>query len=216
MMAKLFRLRFARFLKFKTFFAIRPTDCQQINKISGSTDVKKRVAEFSVAAPDCKCEGERCSEFSSRPVNDTETLTRFIFSPVHISKNKTGLSAVKPSAFSYAETAGCSVQRDSIATNEELHLWMNAYKRSQPDHLLQGVLSAKCATVRDIKVDGKKRATGVYDTAEKLNPSHAEIFHTEHVLDEDRLEIRRELMAAFSSAHLIPPNIYRNGALTSS
>jgi hypothetical protein len=210
-MAKLFPLLFVRFLRAKAPTSVGLVNCRKINQLSGLVDSKKRVAEFAAAAPNCTCEAEVCSEFSSAIVADIEVLSRFIFSPIHISES--GRSTIKPSAFSYAETGGCSVQRESIATDQELGQWMAGYKHAQSGHLWQGVLTAKCLTVRNIKVSGAKRAAGVYDTAEKSNPSHAEIFHTEHVLEEDRLEIRRELMIAFNSNRLISPNVYRGGTL---
>lgn len=54
----------------------------------------------------------------------------------------------------------------------------------------------------------------VYDTAEPKNQAHAEIFQTEHVIDDaDKLELKFELFTKFSNGHLTKPDSYRGGDL---
>jgi hypothetical protein len=68
--------------------------------------------------------------------------------------------------------------------------------------------------VRDIRVGEVQQAVRVYDTAERSNPAHAELFKTQFVSDEgDANEMRRHLMAAFSDGMPINAKEYRGGAV---
>ena len=76
-------------------------------------------------------------------------LTRFIFSPIHINK-KTG--AVLSSAFSYANTSGCSVQREGFASAEELNRWLTKYLESNSEHHWMGTLDCNSALVKSLEL----------------------------------------------------------------
>ena len=80
-----------------------------------------------------------------------------------------------------------------------------------------GTLESSCKSIREIQLRDKAiRVLAVYDTAENGNPAHAEIFQTEHVVDEiDRPELRFEMLKSFSNGVLTEPGAYRAGALTS-
>lgn len=170
------------------------------------------MRDFGLAAPNCVCELQKTSPHSPISVASSETLTRFIFSPVHVSKKN---GKVLPAAFSHAATKGCSVQRESIATNEELTQWIGSYAQKNSTHAWVGTLASNCQSIRQIKLsDGIARVFAVYDTAEPGNQAHAEIFQTEHVLEDgDRIEQRAELFKRFGHGVLTDPSNYRSGAL---
>lgn len=78
-----------------------------------------------------------------------------------------------------------------------------------------GTLTSDCQSLRDIQLSDKtSRVVAIYDTAEPENPAHAEIFQTEHVIeDADRLELRAEIYRRFDNGVLTIPSAYRSGAL---
>jgi hypothetical protein len=172
-----------------------------------------RVQAFNTKAPDCMCEQHRTSKYSKKVVGDGEILARFVFSPIHFDNKK---SRLKPSLFSHAENKGCSIQRESIATTEELRIFVSNFLRNGKFEWM-GVVTAQCEKVRAIRIDGKDQKTVcVYDTAEKVNPAHAEIGLTNLALEEaDANEMRRHLMLVFNCDSPISPRIYRKGGLNS-
>lgn len=121
-----------------------------------------------------------------------------------------------PSIFSQIENSGCSVQREDLACNDELKLWLHsALAGNGQPQTWGGVVQAKCDDLRQIEVDDSmKRALAVYDTAEKNNPSHAEIFQTQYVIDAaDAGEIRSKIFKAFGGGPVIKPSHYRENFL---
>lgn len=139
-----------------------------------------------------------------------EQLALFVFSPLHFGKK-----GIKPSIFSHVYTRGRSVQRDTVASEQELVEFARNFLGSREDFVWKGVLSAGCDSVRQIALGlSSGRSLCVYDTAEKNNPAHAEICQAKYVIDEaDRNELRAELFAAFNKGVIISPQFYRNGAV---
>lgn len=174
-----------------------------------------RVAEFGRAAPNCCCELQTTSPHSPGTVTNEEQLTRFIFSPIHVNMKN---GKVKPSAFSHASTMGCSVQREALASSNELSTWIQAYLIKNAQHQWMGTHTSSSKTVREISLNNSaNRMLAVYDTAEPKNQAHAEIFQTEYVIDEaDAIELRAELLRKFSNGILSKPAAYRNGILVQS
>ncbi len=188
-------------------------DCHAINLASGITEPQKRVAEFGRAAPNCCCELQTTSPYSPGTIKNEEQLTRFIFSPVHVnSKN----GKVKPSAFSHISSMGCSVQREDVASTNELNNWLHSYLTKNNNHQWMGTLTSFTKTVREINPNNSEnRVIAVYDTAEPNNLAHAELFQTEHVIeDADSIELRAELLKNFSNGILTKPTEYREGQLS--
>ena len=179
--------------------------CRHLNR--RTADDRQRVAAINSEAPDCHCEKFRTSRYSPRPVEGAETLARFILTPIHFKKGK-----FLPSIFSQAGTEGCSIQRESLASTNELAALVRGMTASGKQNWY-GVLSATCQSVRDIKIAGKEfRTLCVFDTSNKHNPAHAELCHSQHVIEEaDRLEVRRHLFAAFGSGAYVTPANYRSG-----
>ena len=183
-------------------------DCQGINHHARN---EKRVSEINSLAPDCKCEQYRMSKYSPNIVVDTEKLSRFVFSPYQVDRK----GKLKPSAFSHVYNKGCSIQRDSLADNEEIFLFVNRFLGNRDDYIWRGVLVADCSVVRNIFIKSQmKRAVCVYDTGTKDNPSHGEICQTHHVLDEDdKIELRHDLLMAFGNKRIISPDQYRSSSI---
>lgn len=194
--------------------AHRGLDCQAINLASGAINPESRAREFGLSAPNCVCEHQTTSPYSLSPVSNIESLTRFIFSPIHISKKN---GRILPSAFSHVATKGCSVQREEIATTSELKQWIDSYQQKNSAHTWIGTLASNCKSIREIQLSDKAiRILAVYDTAEDGNPAHAEIFQTEHIIEEvDRPELRAEILRSFGNGVLTEPSAYRSGALWS-
>ena len=152
------------------------------------------------------------SKHSPHPVENSETLARFIFSPMLFDR-KTGKA--KPNAFSHVNSRGCSIQRDSITTNDELFSFVKQFLIGKDDRAWKGVLHAQCSNIRNISSDDSvRREVCVYDTATLGNPAHGELFQSQYVVDEaDRVELREKLFIAFGNGGMIPPLQYRDGAV---
>lgn len=189
----------------------RHRHCRRINSRTQSS--ARRVSELDCASPNCACERFRMSAHSPRPVGQSENLARFVFSPLHLTKK----GDLNPSFFSHVTTKGCSLQRDSIATEEELREFVQAFLSRDTKRSWKGVVSARCADVRSItpgsSADGVRRAICVYDTAEEGNPAHAEMCSARSIQEADAAELRRHLMAAFGDGKILEPGAFRGGAI---
>ena len=149
------------------------------------------------------------SKHSPRPVAEPEILSRFIFSPIHVRKN----GSLKPSIFSHVHTKGCSIQRDSVASTDEIAAFIKSFLTKRNDFVWIGVLSGQCQGVRDIRAnESNDRAVCVFDTAKPENPAHGEMCQTHYIIDEaDKLELNRKLLATFGDGAIIKPSHYQNG-----
>ena len=186
-------------------------DCIEINqRTRGHTE---RVAEINSAAPDCTCELTQMSSYSSGPVSASESLARFIFSPVHVRPN----GSLKPSVFSHVASKGCSIQRDSIASSTEIGTFIVAFLSSNESLGWLGLLIGRCEYVREIRVgDSIHPAVCVYDTGNSDNPSHGEMGQTHYVVNEaDGPELRRRLFVAFNNGEMTQPTGFRAGQIWS-
>lgn len=182
------------------------SECQGINLRAQNN---QRVSEINASVPDCGCEKYRMSAHSPDVVDDSEKLARFVFSPYQVDKK----GKLKPSAFSHVYDKGCSIQRETIAENDEILLFINQFLEKREDHVWKGLLVAESSAVRKILIKNtSRRAACVYDTAEKENPSHGEICQTQHVIEDDeKVELRHDLLMAFGNEEIIPPAQYRKG-----
>jgi hypothetical protein len=131
--------------------------------------------------------------------------------------DRTGI-CVKPNFFSHVHRKGCSLQRESRATDTELIRFVDNFfaTNTTADAAWYGVLSANCNTVRSIRAPSSPddRATCVYDTGEPENPAHAEIFQTTHIKEADELELRKDLlMSVFQNGLFTKREEYRGGAI---
>jgi hypothetical protein len=144
-------------------------------------------------------------------VADSEKLGRFVFSPFQVDKK----GRLNSGAFSHVHQKGCSIQRESIACNDEMLLFIRGLLEGRDDLAWKGLLVADSSAVRKILTqNATRRAVCVYDTAEQENPSHAELCQSQHVLDkDDELELRHDLLMAFGDKVIISPTQYRGGEI---
>lgn len=152
------------------------------------------------------------SKYSPGVVKDIEIIVRFVTSPMFFNSRTRKLKA---NFFSHVTSAGCSIQRNSIALDAELSDLICKSLSRDSDSLWIGVLSAQCNNLREIKIENvPSLSLCVYDTANKENPAHGEICATQDVLEpEDLVELRGALFAAFNDGNIIPPIEYRDGAV---
>lgn len=156
----------------------------------------------------CACEEYRMSQYSPRPVSESEVISRFVFSPIHTHK-KTG--DILPSVFSHAFTKGCSIQREKNASDEEITKFVGDFLALDIKFSWNGVLMANCGDLRSIKIDSnKERAFCVYDTSEENNPAHAEFGQSQQIAEADMVELRHDMFMVFSQGKKILPINYRN------
>jgi hypothetical protein len=130
--------------------------------------------------------------------------------------NKSG--GIKTNFFAHVLNVGCSVQRENVATDDQLIvLASDAIARAisrDPKSSWYGVLLAKTEDLRKISIgSNNERTVCIYDTALKLNPAHAEISISRNLEEDDIVELRHELSKAFSSSKVVSPNLYRNGRI---
>lgn len=181
-------------------------NCQKIH--IDTYDSKERVREIYEAASSCACEAYTVSKYSTEPVRDSEVISRFVFSPIHIDK-KTG--DIKPSVFSHAFTKGCSIQRETKASDDEITKFVGDFLALDKKFSWNGVLIANCGDLRSINIDSnKERAFCVYDTAEEANPAHAEFGQSQEIAEADIVELRHDMFVAFSNGKKVLPKDYRN------
>lgn len=186
---------------FNRFFGKKP-DCQKVH-LDTYNSKEKRVHQINVVAPDCCCEASSMSEFSPSPIKDEELVARFVFSPLHVNKR----GDIKPSVFSHIYNRGCSIQRETKASNEEINSFLVNFLSGDAKRSWSRVLLAKCGDLRKILIEDK-RALCLYDTASEDNPAHGEICVSREIPEADQLELRHAIKQAFSEAIL--PNDYRN------
>ena len=149
------------------------------------------------------------SRHSPGPVENDEQIARFVFSPVHVTRN----GALKPS-LTHADHKGCSVQRVSIASDEELSTFVKSFLEINSQCAWLGVVTASCNEIRRMSVPNENRidrAACVYDTAEPNNAAHAEICRARDFADADPLELRRELLRLFEDGAMADRQTYRAG-----
>lgn len=151
------------------------------------------------------------SSHSPSVIENSEVFSRFLFSPIQIDKK----GKFKPSSFSHVHTRGCSIQRDSIANNDELLAVINYVLQLGDDRAWKGVIFGDCNEIRNIMDDSAThRLVCTYDTANPDNPAHAELFQSQYIIDEaDALELRHNLFVAFGNGNIVSPSKYRSGSV---
>lgn len=153
------------------------------------------------------------SPYSQYPVKDSEKVARFVFSPLSFNEKT---QKVKNNIFGHAFTKGCSIQRENLASDDEIRDFKDNFIAKVAGQLWSATLVADCASLRSITLPGQSvRSMCVYDTAEKDNPAHGEFFQSQsHKLGpEDILELRHELFRVFDIENPIKPASYRGGRI---
>lgn len=188
----------------------RSNKCQKLH--SDTYDNDQRVLVINKTAPDCSCEKYRMSKHSKHPVQDVEMVARFVFSPMFVDKK----GKVKSNIFGHVFTIGCSIQRENLATDQEILNLTSVTIDKKSENSWSGTLFADCVKLRKIMVSNtNNRAVCVYDTAENENPAHGEIGQSQLLkLDEDDIvELRGKLFEAFSNGVPVKPEQYRGGRI---
>lgn len=153
------------------------------------------------------------SNYSPHPIINDELITRFVFLKDHLRSDK---KSIKPNFFSHIDSRGCSIQRETIAGDNELISFVKNFLANYPEKNWFGVVSGKCHELRSILTDKNKRACCVFDTGEVNNPSHGEICKTHYIIEEaERLELRRKLIKIFNNGLIVNPNEYRDSKIAS-
>ena len=183
--------------------------CRRIHRSTYGSDT--RVDEINAVAKDCVCENYSMSKFSPGVVQDGEKLARFVFYPRFHLDNK---GRLKPNFFSHVATKGCSIQRETLASADELTKFVTDSLIRDKNQAWSGVVTSSCHATRSIRVDGiVDRAVCVFDTAIPKNAAHAEICRTHHIQEADFNELRNKLLAAFENGIPVPPSNYLQGAI---
>jgi hypothetical protein len=169
-----------------------------------------RVERIYFASPRCACERFQSSSFSPRPVGDNETITRFVFSPMHTTRQ----GFLKPNFFSNAETEGCSSQREDMATDDEMSGLVKHYMTKKPDTAWLGYVSASARAIRDLTFQSGDRAVCLYDAGLLDSPAHTELYQSRQRIEEaDGAEVRSLLYKLFGGGPLASSEDYRNGQI---
>lgn len=200
-----YALRFARL-----WLTGKGVRCRSILESVPDAREAERVATLNSQAPSCACEEFRTSCYSPYPVSSSETIFRFVFHPTHFNRK----GDLKDSLFSHVFNRGCSIQRD-LATSDEIAAFVRGFLDANPKCMWKGVVTAKCAEVRGITInDGGNRSVCVYDTGEKKNPAHAELFKSQFVVEEaDGPELRVKLFKAFKCQRVQQPSEFMGGVV---
>lgn len=183
--------------------------CERCSQLHMDTyDATDRVERIIASAASCVCEQCRISPHSPGSIEADEILTRFANFPFQITKT----GKIKTGMFSHTANRGCSIQRETKATNNELVASLEQFLSGRDDATWKGILQARTSDVRSIVLsDAKERAVCVYDTADENNPAHAEMCNSYVLTDEDNIELRFELTKAFDNGRIINPIDYRGG-----
>ncbi|MGO9473022.1 MAG: hypothetical protein ACLPWS_06350 [Rhodomicrobium sp.] len=178
------------------------TTCRELFSTPGleGKELQEKVEE---QFPDGVCETVSISPHSQGPVEDSETLMRFVFAPIHVDE-KTG--APLPTAFSDAWNSDLSVFREERASDEEIRLAITQVKEiglaknpPKPRKLVAIMLAAASQIRAEMVESTVSRAFRVYDTAEPEKPNHASVFVTKTARSKNMGEkkVRRRLFELF-------------------
>lgn len=149
------------------------------------------------------------SHHSAGPVAADEQIARFFYYPMQINKN----NRVIAGAFSHALSKGCSVQRETKASDAELSEHVTSFLNGGDDRKWCAVVIGNAQVIRNLEMEGfDGRLMCVYDPGEPTNPAHAEICATRIFEDDGSAnEFRRVLGIAFNADRPLSPASYRGG-----
>lgn len=156
------------------------------------------------------------SPYSPGIVEEYEQLSIYVFLPMHENYiDKSGNA--KPSIFNHVFSNGRSVQRENKAQESELVSFTSNFLSRDPNRSWKGAITGNVGDIRSISTtNNTQRALCVYDTSEKDNPAHAEICQSQLIDEEDKLELKHDLLCAFNKGLITPPEAYRNSRIYSS
>lgn len=175
-----------------------------------------RADRLDEAEPECRCEAFSVSEHSPGSVLNEEVLVRILVAPQHMHKKK-----IQPTAASLSdsERKGLSVIRNGYIEDDIIRAvaegLVNRARNSNNDKAgVFGVLLIECSTVRQfVRFEESKRCYCVYDTAEKNNHGHAEIFQQVAGVEKPIRDDRRQKLFEAVKTRFVPVNEFRGGLL---
>jgi hypothetical protein len=178
------------------------TTCRELFSTPG-LEGKELQEKVEDQFPNGACEAVAVSEHSPGPVEDDETLTRFIFAPIHVDGGGVPVST----AFSDAWNSDLSVFREEGASDEELKLAITQVKEiglaKEPPkpRKLVAVMMAKASQIRaEVVKPTSSKAFRIYDTADAEKPHHASVFVTKDGrTGMSEKQVRRRLFELFAA-----------------
>jgi len=153
--------------------------CQAFFTQHAKTDAK--AIELLNTGKALEFEHLSASEHSPGPVDDTEYVLRLVLNPIHVNPAD---GTLKPSLMSDVKSRGGSVQRLAHVSREAVIEGGRAHaerKNAAAGDNAQarsvfGTVKLPVQRIREVIVTNNGRAFGVFDTAKKTDPSHANIF----------------------------------------
>ena len=153
--------------------------CQAFFVQHAQTDAK--AAELVKTGKALELEHLSASEHSPGPVEDAEFVLRLVVNPIHVNPAD---GSLKPSLMSDVKSRGGSVQRLAHVSREAVIETGRAHAEeknaSASDHAqarsVYGTVKLPVQRIREVIVTNNGRAFGVFDTAKKTDPSHADVF----------------------------------------
>ena len=136
------------------------------------------VPTIATAHPNCECERESVSEFSTGVVGNDEIVCRLVFSEHHFD---TASNSPKPGLFDDVFSRGASAYRSPGMSYDEIHILGRQREANNRErgHVYIGFVAAICRRVRDeirYPANDDARRMCVYDTALEDQRHHVDIF----------------------------------------
>jgi hypothetical protein len=174
-----------------------------------------RAKHIDESRPGCQCESHSVSQFSPGQVLDDELLVRLLVAPSHMDRK----GNPRASALTQAESGGMSMFRDKYASDAIIReKAINLVDKGRLQHGTKagigGVLLLRTEIVRGFVCSRETdRSYCVYDTAARLDESHAEAFQRVTVGDIIVHEERRKELFKIVFHSFVKPEAFRSGLL---
>ena len=190
---------------------VQGCDCARLHV--ETIDADDRVKIIDDAAPACACEQFPLDPSSPGPVKDEEIVTRFLFDPLHRSSRN---GKLKPSVFSHVANKGCSIQREQFSNDADCANLVRNFLGGGNGRVWWGVVSAKVADIRAIRVPPPKGTISVcvYDSPDGDNDAHGELCRAGTYADESDANLLRAQMFEVFGA-VTTEKSYRDGRVHS-
>jgi hypothetical protein len=117
---------------------------------------------------------------------------------------------VKDGLFAHVCSQGLSVQRENLATDQELADFVTDFLERQVKWAWVGVLTAPVSAFRSLEREGF-RDVCAYDTGERTNPSHGELMSARTNSEDDKIRVRKAVKDLFRPDTVTPREAFRQG-----
>jgi len=179
---------------------------------------QRRALLLDQTHPECVCQTQSVSEYSTGPIDGDEILVRILVAPQHMDRK----GGPKAGALTDAERSGLSLFREEQATDAEIRkVAEGLVERARAANLgkpekagVFGALRMKCSVIRCLKIEQDPAPPYcVYDTALKETPSHAETFQRVAGAPLELCDERRRALFNLVKADFVPVALFRSGLL---